>query len=463
MGNNSIMPELSGENIRLDQDQGWEKEIYQEVCQEAQQRAIKRLEEIDEKLFLHHPVSWKVIGFRERNLVARFGEIRIKRRLYRDERGDYHFLLDEHLGFLPYQLATPDLQVCIVELCAQGTFRPSEQTLENLTAGVLSLPTVYRLVEKTASRAIEKEAADYEAVFERGDLPLEGERQVPILFCEGDGTWIHLQQEDQSQYEIKSGIAYEGWARLPGKEERYELVNKRAYCQADEQIPFWEGASLVWCRVWDLSSLKEIIVGGDGAGWIDQGVEEFPYALRQLDGFHLARASGRGWQDGKTIYEAVRAGKVEEARSLIEKALPREGRGAAKSRAYVENNLEKGKDWRRQSEREGRGLGTMEANQDKLIANRMKKRGLSWKIGGAIRMAKVLQLKANGEIRPYCERPQPVKRAIASRTMSLPSTSKSNGHQKWLEASLPALIGPHASRPWVEKLRNMANLSHLLN
>jgi len=64
MGNNSIMQELSGENIRSDQDQGWEKEIYQEVCQEGQRRAIKRLEELEEKLFLEHPVSWKVIGFR---------------------------------------------------------------------------------------------------------------------------------------------------------------------------------------------------------------------------------------------------------------------------------------------------------------------------------------------------------------------------------------------------------------
>ena len=94
----------------------------------------------------------------------------------------------------------------------------------------------------------------------------------------------------------------------------------------------------------------------------------------------------------------------------------------------------------------------MEANQDKLVCNRMAKRGLSWKKSGALRMAKVLQLRANGEIRPYCERRSPVAREVTAEVKDgHPGT---NGHQKWLEAGLPALVGPHSNRPWVEKLRN---------
>jgi len=217
MGNNSIMQELSGENIRSDQDQGWEKEIYQEVCQEGQLRAIKRLEKLEEKLFLEHPVSWKVIGFRERTLVARFGEIRIRRKLYQDERDDYHFLLDEHLKFLPYQLATPDLQVCIVELCAQGTFRPSEQTLENLTAGVLTVATLCRLVEKTANRAIEQEAADYEAMFERGDLPLEGDVRYRYFFVKGMEPGFIYNRRSRSIMRSKLGSPMKGGIGFPVK------------------------------------------------------------------------------------------------------------------------------------------------------------------------------------------------------------------------------------------------------
>ena len=111
---------------------------------------------------------------------------------------------------------------------------------------------------------------------------------------------------------------------------------------------------------------------------------------------------------------------------------------------------------------EGRGLGTMESNEDKLVANRMKKRGLSWTIEGALRMNKAIQLAANGDIKLFCERPKP---AEAKETTSLPliPQSQKDGQQKWLETSLPALSGPHAARFWVQKLRALTNSYYRLN
>ena len=44
----------------------------------------------------------------------------------------------------------------------------------------------------------------------------------------------------------------------------------------------------------------------------------------------------------------------------------------------------------------------MESNGDKLTANRMKKRGMSWSISGAHRMAKVIQPERNGELSGFC-------------------------------------------------------------
>jgi hypothetical protein len=465
MGNISITQEYKTAKEINKPELNWEKECFEIGCKAARQEYLKRIEELEARLYQDHPRDLEIEGFKERTIATSFGEITLKRRLYKAKKGGYHFLLDEYLELSPYQLATPDYQERVVEQAAQEPFRVANQTLKKDTRGDLSLSTTYRLVQKTAGRAIKKEEANWKALFERGESGSEGKRQVAILFAEGDGTWINLQQEEQKQYEIKSGIAYEGWARLPGEADRYALINKRVYCQAHEKIPFWEGASLEWSRVWDLSYPKEIVIGGDGAAWIDQGIEMFAGAIRNLDGFHLARASGRGWQEGKVIYEAIRAGKAEEARSLINAALIKEGKGATRSRSYVENNLAKGRDWRTQSEMEGRGLGTMESNQDKLLCNRMKKRGLSWTKKGALRMAKVLQLKANGEIGLHCERQLPAERVISSGMKDLQSVTKlgSNGHQKWLEAGLPALTGPHASRPWVERLRDIANLNHRLN
>ena len=51
-----------------------------------------------------------------------------------------------------------------------------------------------------------------------------------------------------------------------------------------------------------------------------------------------------------------------------------------------------------------RGLGTMESNEDKLFADRMKKRGLSWTIKGAQRMGKAIELAFNEELARWCGR-----------------------------------------------------------
>jgi hypothetical protein len=462
MGNISINQEIEREKEVNRQDFNWEQESYQIGCAVARQEALQRLKKIDDRLFQQHPSSWEDKDFNERTIATRFGELTINRRIYQDEKGGYHYLLDEYLGWSPKQLATPSLQENLVELATEKSFNQVSKTLSKLTAAVLSTSTIYRLLRKTSQLAIDKEREDWQALYERGELPPSEERQVPILFSEGDGVFVHLQQEEQKHYEVKNAIAYEGWERLSGKEERYRLVNKRVYGQANDEIPFWEGVGLEWARVWDLSYLKEIVIGGDGANWIDSGVGEFPGSIRQLDGFHLARACGRGWQEGGTLYQAIRAGDIEEARRLMYNLKTREGNGVQKSRQYVERNLEKGRDWRTQSEQEGRSLGTMESNEDKLVANRMKKRGLSWTIKGALRMNKAIQLTANAEIQPFCIRRKPVeKRRTTPPLLSL--KSRNDGYQKWLDASLPALRGPHASRPWVENLRNLTHASYPVN
>lgn len=460
MGNISITQELQTLKEINQHDLDWEQEVYQAHCANARQDAENRLAVLEEQLFRHHSSAWKIEGFRSRTIATRFGEVRIRRRLYRDEKGKYHFLLDEYLHWPPGQTATPGLQESLIELATQTPFRQVSKTLSKLTASVLSTGTIYQLLEKAAKKANGKEKEEWQNLYERGELPPGGERKVSILFSEGDGTFIHLQREKQKDYEIKQAIGYEGWEKLSGKEERYKLTGKRFYCHANEEIPFWEGVSLEWSRNWDLSYPMQIVIGGDGANWIDKGLEEFARSVRQLDGFHLARACGRGWEEGKVIYEAIRAGEVEKARDLINNSVPRQGSGVEKSRRYVTRNIEKGKDWRTVSGMEGRALGTMESNEDKLVANRMKKRGLSWTIEGALRMNKAIQLAANGEIKPFCEREEETEERIS---MPVTSQSRNDDQHKWLDAGLPALYGPHASRFWVQKLRLLVNCSCRLN
>ena len=88
---------------------------------------------------------------------------------------------------------------------------------------------------------------------------------------------------------------------------RYELVDKRVYCHASEEILFWEGASVEWGKQYALEGVKLFVVGGDGANWIRRGTEEFGNGVFQLDGFHLSRSCGRGYgrKLGGAIYEQM--------------------------------------------------------------------------------------------------------------------------------------------------------------
>ena len=83
-------------------------------------------------------------GFRERIVMTRFGEVRIRRRLYRDEQGAGRFLLDELLELPPRQLAVPVVAEKAIEMASEMGFRKTGEVLASLTGGALSAMSVWR-------------------------------------------------------------------------------------------------------------------------------------------------------------------------------------------------------------------------------------------------------------------------------------------------------------------------------
>jgi hypothetical protein len=283
---------------------------------------------------------------------------------------------------------------------------------------------------------------------------------VPRLFLEADGLYVRLQREKQKHRELKMAIGYEGWERLPQARERYRLVGKRVYCQGSEEIDFWEGAILALGRQWDWSRIPLVVLNGDGARWIDERVQPFERAIRQLDGFHLARSCYQaGGEAGPELYQAMWQGDWEQAREILSEVRPSKKEGRA--REWVEKVIreEWGADWRIQAGveiEEGRGLGAMEGNGAQILARRMKGKGTSWSGRGASAMAKVRELLTNGELSQWCGR-QAVRGSLVQKpSVSVRATTRKKRDQgEWLQAGVPALYGPSASKPWVQILRQM--------
>lgn len=291
-------------------------------------------------LHLARPTVERVEGWRERPLATRTGDLLVRRGLYRDAAGRPVFLLDAHLGWTPRQVATPSLMALLLDWAADVPFAAAAGKLAGATAGVLSGPTVRRQLQRVAARVGQAEVATHQTWTATGQVPQPaGERVVAPLYVEADGVWGKTQSEPAhpTGYERKCASAYEGWQELAGPTRGHprphqRLVERQLYCHAHarETLPFWEGASLALHRTYDLSRLPLVVVGGDGAQWIDGAAAVFPRVVRQRDGFHLAREAAGGWgpERGAKLYAAIRAGDQPTALELLGLPAPQESHAA---------------------------------------------------------------------------------------------------------------------------------------
>ena len=195
----------------IDQDQAdlgmdWEEESYRRGCAYARELAERRLEALDDELMQSRPKGLILVGFRDKTLVTRFGDVTIRRRVYTDSDGKTVFPLDECLGLEPQRQASPSITNRVVEMATDMPFRKVSEAVSELTAGVLSKSTVHRLLADVGQNALDEERERWEAQFERGEDVSEGQQSSDILYTEADGVWIHLQREDQKHYEVKSQI-----------------------------------------------------------------------------------------------------------------------------------------------------------------------------------------------------------------------------------------------------------------
>lgn len=438
----------------------WEEAVFQWARDLAKKVAEFILQRIDQDLMIGREPGLSVEGFRERWVTTLFGDIRIKRRLYRDSRGGSRFLLDEAMRLRKRSQASPKVEEMATFLSTLLPFAKCEQLLRALLPDGLSHTTIHRLVGRTVDPYVQEEERELAELFEDGVLPESENKAVPYLMIEADGTYIALQREEKRSTEVKVGIAYEGW-QATGK-DRYRLREKTCYAGIMDGERFWDGMTLALSKKYDLSKVGQVVVGSDGADWAKQGAEVFG-GLYQLDRFHLLRAiyEGVGSDTAGEVYRACAAGEVARADAILRQAQEEsEGEAAgsiAHLRGYLLSNAHGLRDYRLiTGDDEGlRGLGAMESNVDKLIANRMKKRGMSWTKEGANRMARLINLKETGQLHLWVNHRAKQHPPRHQQPPPLDERIKPGQLGTWLEAILPAISGAQANRPWAQVLKDM--------
>lgn len=432
------------------------EEGLQGLVQRVAGRAlVLALEGMDERLMRERDKKrWELIDTRERTVVTAFGEVTIRRRYYRDrETGERVFLLDEALGLAERERFSPKMQELAVAFAVEMPYHRAARLMGKVLPG-LSPMAVWQAAQEAGARVREEAESRREAMFERGE-DAGGKRVAEVLCLEADGVWVASRREQGEKLELKLAVAYEGKEAVGG---RKRLVERRAFAALAEGEAFWEQATAEFGRRWDMGAIGDYVVGGDGAGWVKAGRALFEGARYRLDRYHLRKALvGALAHDERALREvagAIGSGQWAQTAEVLQAAEARADSRQRKERIRaLKRYLEANWDGIAGSE-EARGLGgAIEGQVFHHVARRMKRHGARWSERGADHLARLLAVKANGELAAVCQGRRQMqsgrlKELAGDRLIQELRPGEDAG--AWLRAKLPALLGPAADEPWVK-------------
>ncbi|MDQ7794338.1 MAG: ISLre2 family transposase [bacterium] len=434
------------------------REMEQGAQRLGQQAVCRLLEavlaEVDKELCSKRDTkNLRMVHLKSRSLMTTLGEVRLNRRYYRDCRtGEGKFLLDEMLGLGQGQRLSPGAEELMVRTAVDLPYHRGAALLEELTQGRLAVTpmAVWHATQRAGQNAARLAGERRVGLFERGEVP-PGQRQAARLAVEADELVVRSRDSKQRWLGIKLAIAYEGKAKAGT--DRRALVNRQVLTGVMRANTFWQEAVAEMGHKWDLAHSCPVTLGGDGASWIKQGRAYLPRAIYRLDRYHLRRALREAVGSNHEMYgeicEAIASGEWQ----LVDRVFQvreRMSRGKQRDRlrelrGYLRNNWE----GIRHSD-EAQVLGAMEGQVFHHLARRMKRHGARWSRSGADHLGRLLAARANGELVHRSARPK-ASAALPRPAIKTPDIRRlQKDPAEWLRRSMPALQGPHASKPWVK-------------
>jgi hypothetical protein len=379
---------------------------------------------------------------RSRKILTTLGELNLHRRYYRDQKEKRHVaLLDEALGIEKDSRLSGRLKDLSCQFATEMSFGKVSQLLESTLGEAVSRHGIWKTVQEKGAEVEEKQSWERDQVFKQGkELPQPAKAPV-CLFGEADGCMVSLQRSLEKKAELKVGVWYEGWNKKPVAREEYELVNKRYVGTSQEAEVFWEQMTVEAQKRYGLygsGKVPLVYAGGDGASWILEGAKWLGADRIKLDVFHVHRLLGRtfGFSDPvQTIVSQLLDGASEEAVKgltaiALEESDDKKREKMAKAMAWVNEHGKYVEKITYPDQLKGnllkRQLGTMERHVDLTVAERFKKRGMSWKKKSAGHLLALRICKLNGEWPPGFWKPpavakpaRPVKRTRKKKLSSL--------------------------------------------
>ena len=301
-----------------------ENEIRAETQEIGKLMLEESLQQLDERLWEEQKEKWKNIGRERRMMQTSVGKIVIKRRVYRDEKGERRKPLDELVGFGKHQRASETVKGMEAYLGSGMSYREAAGQMSWLLGYEINKNQIQGAVWEVGNRIADWEEREREAMFSRGARANRGKLEVETLYGESDGVWVHLQREAKRKQEVRVAILYGGKKAIG--QGRNRLIDKCCVTGIVTSSQAWQEQLLKTAHQhYALEKTKQMLVGGDGAGWVWNSFERFMIPHEHvLDRYHLTRAARKAfgsWKKARSIVNGLRKFGVDDMKDTLESCL----------------------------------------------------------------------------------------------------------------------------------------------
>ena len=222
----------------------------------------------------------------ERRLQTEVGEVRYQRTYFQKASGGYEYLTDTVLGVDKRERVSESLSLSLVGKAKDMSYSKASA---HLTGGEISRQTVMRKVRGS---------------YAQGSLP-GSRRWVPELHVEADEAHVTLRNGRKSEVPLIS--VHEGIVTEGNRHRCKNVFHISEYGKSPDDL--WEQALTEVEARYELEGTK-IYLHGDGASWIQKGLEWFPGAIFVLDKYHKNKA-----------IKNMTAGLIQAERKLVDTAI----------------------------------------------------------------------------------------------------------------------------------------------
>lgn len=398
-----------------------EKKIFKYVCELGCEITQMILESYDKELAASRDVrKYRDKGSRKTSIKTVYGDVEYRRKVYRTslENGEaaYVYLLDEAMQMDKIGLISTNLAEKIAMTVTESPYRVAADAISSTCGQSISAGGVWNMMQRLGERIREEEE---HAVKQMNADQSEGTREIPVLFEEMDGVWLHMQGKDHKRMkkqEMKVFTMYEGWDAEKEKQHRSTLVEKTMFAGMEKSAGFHEKREACIRKKYNADEIGQRILNGDGGGWIKEPYD--PEAVFQLDRYHVYKEITRKISDKKAQGEIRKLFDEEKPEEMLEyikiyaasvespDETDKRSRQARELYQYLNNNKEGLLPYNRQGiaipePQEGiiyKGMGVQESQNCTVITLRMKNRRMRWSASGANNLAKALYRKENKEL-----------------------------------------------------------------